>query len=61
MKKTYIEPQVIIVEIQQTKPLATSINDGVKGNAGFIYRGGSQGDTEGRVKEDNGWDDWGEE
>ncbi len=52
---------MLIAEIQQTKPLATSINDGVKGNAGFIYRGGSQGDTEGRVKEDNGWDDWGEE
>jgi hypothetical protein len=57
MKKTYREPLMLIIEILHTKPLASSIDDGVSGNADFYYGGGSSGDTEGRVKQQSLWDD----
>lgn len=57
MKKTYREPLMLIIEILHTKPLASSIDDGVGGNSEFYYSGGSSGDTEGRVKQHSIWDD----
>ena len=61
MKKTYREPLMLIIEILQTKPLASSIDDGIGGNADFYYGGGSEGDTEARVKDYNIWDDFWDE
>ena len=58
MKKTYMEPSMLIVTLQhRTNLLIESLTDkSVGGNADFV-NGGGMGDTEGRVKEHSLWDD----
>ena len=59
MKKNYVMPQMKVVKINQRSFIMASggygVND-VKGNAGFNYVGGGNG--EGRSRD---YDDWDEE
>jgi len=57
MKKTYQEPRVRILSVNNATPLNTSIDGGVSSNSDFYYGGGSDGDTEGRAKTNSVWDD----
>ena len=56
MKKTYIQPSTLTVEMQHNQIIATSI----VGNAGFVSTpgdGDGTGDSAPRVKETNIWDE----
>ena len=61
MQKTYQHPEAIVIEwIQESHLLADSNKvTSIRSNANLGYRGGAA--TAARTKEDNGWDDWGEE
>jgi len=59
MKKNYVMPQMKVVKINQRVSILAGSQTGVsevKGNAGFNYVGGGNG--EGRSR---GYDDWDEE
>ena len=62
MQKTYQHPEAIVVEWIQENHLLAGTTDKVSsigGNANLKYNG--PGSVAARTKEDNGWDDWGEE
>ena len=57
MKKTYIEPQSLVIIIHQQALLAYSIPGGVNGNSDLRFGGGNAGDIESRTQEQaNIWD-----
>ncbi len=62
MKKTYIQPTMLAVKLQQTQMLCESdAVTTIDSNAGVGYGGGSNNDPTptpgGRVKEQNVWDE----
>ena len=59
MKKTYLQPTMMVVTLQQQGIICTS-NDvsRVSGNAGIDYGGGGSGPARARQHSGIDWDDW---
>ena len=58
MKKTYLQPTMMVVRLQQQSIICTSPVRSVSGNADLNYDGGGTGPA--RVRQHNAmdWEDW---
>ena len=57
MKKTYLQPTMMVVRLQQQSIICASPVSDVSSNADMGYGGGGNGPARARQHSDAGWDD----
>jgi len=57
MKKTYLQPTMMVVTLQQQGIICASDVSSVSGNGGMDYDGGGSGPARARQHSDIDWDD----
>jgi len=57
MKKTYLQPTMMVVTLQQQSIICTSLVSNVDGNADLGYGGGGSGPARARQHSGIDWDD----